>query len=119
MSLLHLPLLMLLAVAHRQPNDGRLTWQSLLEQLKRGAESAEERLLAQVHGSKADGQVDSMIFPFSPPLRMPCPYTALKISLGPSARPGDSMLGDSSAARAADVLGEQHHRFGEEAAKGS
>lgn len=82
MSLLHLPLLMLLAVIHRRPNDGQLTWSSLVEQLKQRAESAERNLLTRVHGSSADEQVDSMIFPFSPPLRMPCPYTALKVSLG-------------------------------------
>eukprot|EP00892_Ulva_mutabilis_P004708 jgi/Ulvmu1/2609/UM014_0060.1 len=115
MSLLHLPLLMLFAVVHRQPNDGRCTWQSVLEQLKHGAESAEERLLAQVHGSKADGQVDSMIFPFSPPLRMPCPYTALKLSLGPRAQAADQSGADECVDREADVLGERHRRLGEAA----
>lgn len=85
MSLLHLPLLMLLAVLHRQPNDGHLTWGALLQQAKQRAESAERRLLEHVHGSPADSEVDSMIFPFSPPLRMPCPYTALKVSLAPIA----------------------------------
>lgn len=103
MSLLHLPLLMLLAVLHRRPNDGDLTWETLLEQVKQRAESAERRLLAHVHGSPADGEVDSMIFPFSPPLRMACPYTALKVSLtstaASAAGPPPQRRGDAGPSR--------------------
>ena len=116
MSLLHLPLLMLLAVIHRQPNEGNLTWRSLMEQVKQRAEIAEQSLLTKVHGPGADRQVDSMIFPFSPPLRMPCPYTALKLSLGPRASVTDHSAAEETIEENAAVPWTRNRRYREEPA---
>lgn len=94
MSLLHLPLYMLLFAVHRVPNTGDLTWPRLLELLQRGTEAAEQRVLRTVHGPEPPVLVEGpMLFPFSPPLVMPCPYHQMKQALRSPARGGDAGAG--------------------------
>ena len=86
-SLLHLPAYLLLFAAHRVPNTGALTWPRLLELLQQGTEAAERSVLRTVHGPEPPILVEGpMLFPFSPPLIMPCPYHQMKRALGASAR---------------------------------
>jgi hypothetical protein len=83
MSLLHLPLYLLLFVIHRIPNTGHHTWQSYTNLLQRSCEDVEMQMLQNVHGSYPEQLAGSfvegpMLFPFSPPLMLPCPYHELK-----------------------------------------
>ena len=89
MSLIHLPLYLALFAIHRQPNDGSMTWAALRRWLMRSTEAAEQTVLHHVHGpSLRESGVqpththEAMIFPFSPPMIVPCPYSTIKQSLG-------------------------------------
>lgn len=84
MSLFHLPLYLLLFVLHRVPNHGQLTWQSVMNVLQRSSEDVEQQILHTVHGPRTPQRAPAryvegpMLFPFSPPLFIPCPYHEVK-----------------------------------------
>jgi hypothetical protein len=67
-----------------------VTWRSLRAWLMRSTEEAERKVLQHVHGDSLkpgvlDGKVaatEAMIFPFSPPMMVPCPYSKIKQSMG-------------------------------------
>ena len=90
MSLFHLPVYLALLALHRAPNTQPVTWRELRARL------TEQGLREQVHGDEYAPQprggsgdrgkvsvaarvpVMPMIFPFSPPMALPCPYSTIK-----------------------------------------
>ena len=105
MSLLHLPLYLLCGAIHRRPNDGSVSWASVQTWLQDCVEAAERQVWRTVHvgghhsgsdraelqrqlqlSTTSQGQrntapaavpTGAMIFPFSPPVLVPCPYAAV------------------------------------------
>lgn len=105
MSLMHLPLYLLCGAIHRRPNDGTVSWAAAQRWLQDSVEVCERQLWRSVHGGSEHSGSDrvalqqqlqrgsaerpqsgasmnsvptgAMIFPFSPPVVVPCPYAAV------------------------------------------
>ena len=91
MSLMHLPTYLALLALHRVPNTGEATWSAVWARLRSFGTSAEQQLLdahpAELRQTAASAGVPltGMLFPFSPPVSLPCPYRELKSSVHPPA----------------------------------
>jgi hypothetical protein len=89
MSLFHLPLFLLLLALHRVPNTDDKSWSWLQSRLHGTTEAAEKQVSEHVHGGNVCDAANApaalkeqMLFPFSPPLMLPCPYHSLKYGAG-------------------------------------
>jgi hypothetical protein len=99
MSLIHLPLFLAMYVFHREPNYGQWTWDRLLLKFQRGTEDAERTFVSYTRSSEPSLPAAGMLFPFSPPIAMPCPFHVAKegverIKEGVKARLPDASIAD-------------------------
>jgi hypothetical protein len=81
MSLLHLPIYLALYVYHRVPNHGQWTWERLMLKLQQGTEDAERSFVSYTGAPELSLRSAGMLFPFSPPIALPCPFHAAKEGL--------------------------------------